>query len=283
MKLTNKILEAVNRGIQLALDDFDDDEVQNVKSKQVNHRDYTKEYLDLMEEVVDLGLPSGTLWCKYNLGVDQNQLSKPEDWYGDYYAWGELEPNKTMRGNIILFPQDNYKWYDKQTNAITKYNKQDNLTELLPEDDVAYQNKKLHNFKFHIPTKEQCEELINCTNRYWIKNYNPNKIKHNPENDKGIYDLNGTLFISKINNAELFIPDANYFDNENYGHNKDLLYIGKNRYDCAFWTAKLNLSTDDYAWACIFYNDDNILYGSPWPKNRWAGFPIRPVTIYKMN
>ena len=283
MKLTNKILEAVNRGIQLALDDFDDDEVQNVKSKQVNHRDYTKEYLDLMEEVVDLGLPSGTLWCKYNLGVDQNQLSKPEDWYGDYYAWGDPKPNKTMRGNIILFPQDNYKWYDKQTNAITKYNKQDNLTELLPEDDVAYQNKKLHNFKFHIPTKEQCEELINCTNRYWIKNYNPNKIKHNPENDKGIYDLNGTLFISKINNAELFIPDANYFDNENYGHNKDLLYIGKNRYDCAFWTAKLNLSTDDYAWACIFYNDDNILYGSPWPKNRWAGLPIRPVTIYKMN
>ena len=40
MKLTNKILEAVNRGIQLALDDFDDEEqVQNIKSKQVNHRD----------------------------------------------------------------------------------------------------------------------------------------------------------------------------------------------------------------------------------------------------
>ena len=59
MKLTNKILEAVNRGIQLALDDFDDDEVQNVKSKQINHRDYTKEYLDLMkDEVVDLDLPS---------------------------------------------------------------------------------------------------------------------------------------------------------------------------------------------------------------------------------
>lgn len=43
-----QILEAVNRGIQLALDDFDDDEpVQNnIKSKQVQNRDYTKEYLD---------------------------------------------------------------------------------------------------------------------------------------------------------------------------------------------------------------------------------------------
>ena len=283
MKLTNKILEAVNRGIQLALDDFDDDEVQNVKSKQVNHRDYTKEYLDLMNEVVDLGLPSGTLWCKYNLGVDQNQLSKAEDWYGDYYAWGELEPNKTMRGNIILFSQDNYKWYDKQMNAISKYNKQDNLSELLPEDDVAYQNKKLHNFKFHIPTKEQCEELVNYTNRYWVKNYDPNKTIHNPENDKGIYDLNGTLFISKINNAELFIPDANYYDYENYGHNNS--YLGKKRYDSAFWTAQTDLPNYNQAYACIFYFDiyDNKLYGGTTIKNRLAGLPIRPVTIYKMN
>ena len=63
MKNYNKILEAVNRGIQLALDDFDDeDQVQNIKSKQVYNRDYTKEYLDLLRvEVVDLGLSSGTL------------------------------------------------------------------------------------------------------------------------------------------------------------------------------------------------------------------------------
>ena len=48
MKNYKQILEAINRGIQLALDDFDDDEpVQNnIKSKQVQNRDYTKEYLD---------------------------------------------------------------------------------------------------------------------------------------------------------------------------------------------------------------------------------------------
>ena len=74
MKNYKQILEAINRRIQQALDDFDEDEIQNVKSKQVQNRDYTKEYLDLMNEVVDLGLPSGTLWCKYNLGVNQNQL-----------------------------------------------------------------------------------------------------------------------------------------------------------------------------------------------------------------
>ena len=53
MKTYNKILEAINRGIQLALDDFDDEEqVQNIKSKQVQNRDYTKEYLD-WQKLVD--------------------------------------------------------------------------------------------------------------------------------------------------------------------------------------------------------------------------------------
>ena len=51
-----QILEAINRGIQLALDDFDDEEpvVQHVKSKQVQNRDYTKEYVEVVkDEVID--------------------------------------------------------------------------------------------------------------------------------------------------------------------------------------------------------------------------------------
>jgi hypothetical protein len=43
-----------------------------------------------MDDVVDLGLPSGTLWCKYNLGVDPKYLANPINWFGDYYAWGEI-------------------------------------------------------------------------------------------------------------------------------------------------------------------------------------------------
>ena len=203
MKNYNKILEAVNRGIQLALDDFDDEEqVQNIKSKQVQNRDYTKEYLDLLKyEVVDLGLPSGTLWCKYNLGVNQNQLSIASDWYGDYYAWGELEEKTGWdgQGTKVLYDWTNYK-FGKSFDKLTKYCSNpkyglngftDNLTELLPEDDTAYQNKKYYNYKFHIPTKEQFEELINYTNNYWVNNYDPNKLVHNQEDDGGIQGLNG--------------------------------------------------------------------------------------------
>lgn len=36
-----------------------------------------------IEEWVDLGLPSGLLWCSHNVGAEY-----PEN-YGNYYAWGE--------------------------------------------------------------------------------------------------------------------------------------------------------------------------------------------------
>ena len=96
----------------------------------------------MKDEVVDLGLPSGTLWCKYNLDVDPNQLSEPEDWYGDYYAWGELEANKSIYDwnhyEHGYGPYDLYKYVNnKEYAADDNNNKVDNLTELLPEDDVA--------------------------------------------------------------------------------------------------------------------------------------------------
>ena len=278
MKNYNKILEAVNKGIQLALDDFDDEEqVQNIKSKQVNHRDYTKEYLDLMEDVVDLGLPSGTLWCKYNLDVDSTQLNKAEDWYGDYYAWGEIEAKKSE------FSWTTYKYAEhytdlSETESLTKYcnNPQkgynqitekwrftDNLTQLLPEDDVAYQNKNLHNFKFHIPTKEQCEELINYTNNYWIDNYDPNKTIHNPEDDGGIKGLNGRIFEGK-NGNQLFIPAAG-------SRSSNLIYDAGSR--CRLWTSSLCLNNPGNA-QYLYFNSCQITMSDFY---RYCGYSIRPV------
>ena len=256
MKNYNKILEAVNRGIQLALDDFDDDEqVQNIKSKQVQNRDYTKEYLDLLKyEVVDLGLPSKSLWYKYNLGVDPNQLINPEDWYGSYYAWGELEPNKKE------YNWDNYKFI--HTNDLLKYNKKDNLTELLPEDDAAYQNKKFYNYKFHIPSKEQCEELINYTNNYWINNYDPNKINHTID-DGGIQGLNGRVFEGKNGNT-LFIPAAGYHSG------LDTNSVGSS---CYLWSSSLHLDIPQSSYYLYF----NSEYINMIDFHRYYGHSVHPV------
>ena len=269
MKMYNKILEAIQQGIQLALDDFDDDQVQNIKSKQVQNRDYTKEYLDLMKEVVDLDLPSKTLWCKYNLDVKPNQLNKPKDWYGKQYAWGELEGNK-IKNNKIYFDWDNYK-FGKEYVELTKYCNNpeyglngftDNLTELLPEEDAAYQNKKLYNFKFHIPTKEQLEELLRFTQNYWVNDYNPNNIEHHI-NDDGINGLNGRVFIGQ-NGNQLFIPAAGYRDDQR------IYSIGSS---CYLWSSSIDLGYP-YGACHLHFNLDNISLENYY---RCKGFSVRPV------
>ena len=265
MKNYKQILEAINRGIKFALDDFDDEEIQGQVNSKVKYQGGMNEYIDLVNEVVDLGLPSGTLWCKYNLGVNSTQLSKPEDWYGDYYAWGEVKPNKPK------YDWNSYK-FGKDYDNLTKYCNNpkyglngfiDNLTQLLPEDDAAYQNKKFYNFKFRIPTKEQFEELINYTHNYQIKNYDPNKIIHNLENDNGIQGLNGYIFEGK-NKNQLFIPAAGYRKDSN------IKYVGT---DCYLWSSSLILGDPQCAYYLTLYSVHIYIIDLI----RCCGCSVRPV------
>jgi hypothetical protein len=58
-------------------------------------------------EYVDLGL--SVKWATCNVGAD-----KPED-YGDYYAWGELEPKES-------YTWENYRYFDPSTeDSVSKY------------------------------------------------------------------------------------------------------------------------------------------------------------------
>ena len=168
MKNYNKILEAVNKGIQLALDDFDDEDtpIQNIKSKQVQNRDYTKEYLDLIRDSVDLGLPSGTLWRKYNLGVDLENLNIAQDYIGNYFAWGEIKPKNKYTPNTYKFGVRNL-WTGKKSEMdMTKYNKSsDWIYNLENEDDAA---KQILGGKWCIPSVADYEELVNNTKQKFI-------------------------------------------------------------------------------------------------------------------
>ena len=98
------------------------------------------------KDFVDLGLPSGLLWAKYNIGAATESDS------GGYFSWGETAP-KTK------FGYGKYKFWNGST--FTKYNWSDNLMELQPEDDAAFVNLGPW---CHIPTKAEWEELIEkCT------------------------------------------------------------------------------------------------------------------------
>ena len=96
---------------------------------------------------IDLGLPSGLLWAKSNMGT-----TNPTE-IGDYYAWGETSTKKEYHG-------DNYKHYKGSDLDIKKYNEKDWKTVLELEDDAA---RAILGVGYRIPTQEDWQELLdNC-------------------------------------------------------------------------------------------------------------------------
>ena len=121
-------------------------------------------------EYVDLGLPSGIMWAKCDLGA-----SSPEK-YGATYAWGETWTKWTI---------DYYYFTDIVEGQYTKYDSRDKRFFLEKEDDVAYLRL---GEGWRYPTWNEMQELIdNCTVTESTLNGWP-----------------GVMFISKNNNNYIF-------------------------------------------------------------------------------
>ena len=98
-------------------------------------------------DCVDLGLASGLLWAKYNMGT-----TKPTE-LGDHYAWAEISTKKKYVGETYK----HYKWGEYDLKRIKKYNEEDGKTVIDPDDDAARANLGVG---YRIPTQEDWKELI---------------------------------------------------------------------------------------------------------------------------
>ena len=135
-------------------------------------------------EYVDLGLPSGTLWAKMNVGA--SNIDDP----GDFFAWGEISPKSAYTFN-------NYKWYDEGNGCFTKYTEGDELSFMEPEDDAARANM---GGEWHMPSLAQVQELLANTNKRTHFDAQMNKLY--------------TIFTSTINGKTLKFPYAPIRDDE---------------------------------------------------------------------
>ena len=146
-------------------------------------------------EWVDLGLPSGTLWAKCNIGANS-----PEE-YGDYLAWGETTGYKNGK---TTFNWSTYKHCKGSSKTLIKYCYQSNygyngftdiLTDIEPEDDAAMVN---WGSNWQIPSWAQFQELINSnyTTTEWTT----------------LNKKNGRMVKSKINGKSIFLPAAGVRD-----------------------------------------------------------------------
>ena len=143
---------------------------------------------------IDLGLPSGTLWAKCNLGADS-----PEE-YGDFYAWGETESKSD-------YSWDTYVFGGSSSGGQTKYNTTDEKLELDAEDDAVA--VAMHDNNCRIPSNEQIQELLDGTTNQWTQ----------------INDVNGLLLTSKANGKTLFIPAAGGYAGENHVQDNSSAFI----------------------------------------------------------
>lgn len=113
-------------------------------------------------DYVDLGLPSGTLWARCNVGANS-----PEK-VGDYFAWGETSTKQMYdwkQYKYSSFIDGEYKLNKYCTNSSCGVNGfVDSLTVLEPVDDVAM---TILGGDWRMPTAEDYDELYQNTTFTW--------------------------------------------------------------------------------------------------------------------
>lgn len=195
------------------------------------------------QNAVDLGLPSGTLWADRNVGA-----VSPED-HGNYYAWGELASKDKYTWDTYQHFNDkdgNGMPYDSNQN--TQHNELNKLGCIAGTCyDVAH---RVWGGKWKIPTKEQCEELVN--NCIWVRT-----------TQNGIV---GYEVKSKKNGNSIFMPTTGYM--------RDTWLCGNYPYcDGGYLSATPSESDADIVWSISF--DDYGYFVNM--RFRADGLPIRPV------
>ena len=198
---------------------------------------------------VDLGLR--VKWASFNVGA-----SKPEE-YGDYYAWGETETKDD-------YSWSTYKWCKGSERTLTKYCNYssygnngftDTNTTLDPEDDVAHVK---WGGSWRMPTKEECDELINNCTWTWCTS-----------EDTEYNRVAGWKVTSKksgYTDRSIFLPAAGYRDRSSLsGAGSDSGHWSGSLYDDPSLALRLNL----------YYYNYYIL--NTLDDYRSRGWPVRPV------
>lgn len=190
---------------------------------------------------VDLGLPSGNLWAECNLGA-----SSPEA-YGDYYAWGEVEPKQ-------VYTNSNHKWYKEGAPSLgfTKYNNEDGKLSLEDEDDAVIQ--KLGN-GWRTPTLADFRELTNQ--------------KYTTIEKTTLNGVAGYQITSKKNKKSIFIPFAGFKNDK-----PQTREISSDETVAVCMTNQRRIDNQVFnCWTFAFEQDRIRRYG----KRRYDGISIRPV------
>ena len=197
-------------------------------------------------QYVDLGLPSGLKWAKWDIGA------KTETDYGYYFQWGDIEDKSNSD-----YSWESYKYCNGTYKTLTKYctnssyGTVDNKTTLEPTDDAASQ---IMGGNWRMPTAAEFQELYDNTTNEWVKDYNGSGV-------------NGMKFTSKTNGKSIFFPASGYasgtgvYSRGSYGY---------------YWSSSLHPS-DSYRGLHLYFSSGYINPQDYF--SRYYGFCVRGVFI----
>ena len=213
----------------------------NLEAKTLLSKIGAEREIETKKYIVDLGLPSGTLWADRNVGA-----TLPED-YGDYFAWGETSTKSN-------YDWSTYKYANGDYTKITKYcNKSDygnngytdSRTTLEKNDDAATAN---WGSNWCMPTQQQFQELYdNCTWTWTTRN------------GKNGYEVKGK------NGNSLFLPAAG---------DRDGASLDDAGSDGYYWSSSLSAGYP-YGGRYLYFNSGGVLPDC-WVGRRY-GRSVRPV------
>ena len=196
----------------------------------------------VVPEAVDLGIVvngKSIKWGSFNLGA-----TKPEE-YGDYYAWGEMEPKDDYSWTTYKFGTSMYGPFSKY-NTKDSYGPVDNkaVLESGPEgDDVA---SKLLGGKWRMPTDPEWDALRGLKLEWATIN-----------------GVNGKL-VTAGNGNSIFLPAAGW---------REVTSLNKKGEISDYWSSSVNENSPSSAWGVRFSPSQAYSYNY----YRYFGLPIRPV------
>lgn len=198
-------------------------------------------------------------WAECNLGADC-----PEH-YGDYYAWGEIEPYYSCQSPLTWrhgkesgYDSASYIWCNGSFSSLTKYNISDSYglvddkIQLDLSDDAAH---TALGGKWRMPTVNEVSYLMTLPriDRVWTT-------------ENGVKGMKAT---SKENGESIFLPAAGYWKGTS---------IDEVETHGLYWTSSLH---DNPPYLANTINFDSTSLSTSyafWCYARDYGFPIRPVT-----
>ena len=200
-------------------------------------------------EYVDLGLTSGTLWAKYNVGANS------EEEFGLYFPWASTVGYPDANGHKFDFTTGNTPYVDGNgfnISSINKYNKgdysgtTDMKEELDVEDDAAAANL---GGGWRMPTEKMIRELCKETDQEWTS----------------INGVQGRKFMNKSDhNKFIFIPAAGC------GNDSSVYGVGDSGY---VWSRSLYRGNSYYA--CYLYFSSDSAYRVS--DDRCYGYSVRGI------